>query len=162
MYNFTANDLILDCHHISAPQQVHLTFDSRQYNLGPDRREVIGIVVHVLSCHQVHPFHHIIIGWLQELYLFALLLPNKALCQSEIRLSTLSNGILQCSRKGIKLKCCWSTIGQHVAVALMNNVFCFVRARWYESFMLAGFKDLHCIWVWIPTYPIQMNASYIS
>jgi hypothetical protein len=98
---------------------------------------------------------------LQELYLFALL-PNKVLCQSHIRLCPLSNGILQCSWKGIKLKCWWGTIGWHVAVALMNHAFCFVRARWYESFVLAGFKDLHCIWVWIPTYPIQMNASYIS
>ena len=32
----------------------------------------------------------------------------------------------------------------------------------FISFVLAGFKDLHCIQVWIPTYPIQMNASYIS
>ena len=62
-------------------------------------------------------------------------------------LSTLSNGILQCSQKGIKLKCWLSTIGQHVVVDLMNNAFCFVRVRLYESFALAGFKDLHCIQV---------------
>jgi hypothetical protein len=37
---------------MAAPQQVHLTFDSQQYNLGPDRREFIGII-----------------AWLQELYL---------------------------------------------------------------------------------------------
>jgi hypothetical protein len=71
MYNFTMNDMILDCHGISAPQQVHLTFDSRQYNLGPDGREVIGIIVHLPLCHCIHLFHHIIIVWLQELYLFA-------------------------------------------------------------------------------------------
>ncbi len=52
-------------------QQVYLTFDSWQFNLGPDRREVIGIIVHVLPCHCVHLFHHIIIIWLQELHLFA-------------------------------------------------------------------------------------------
>ncbi len=56
MYNITANDLILDCCCISAPQQVHLTFDSQQYNLGPDGREVIGIIVHVLWCHCIHLF----------------------------------------------------------------------------------------------------------
>jgi hypothetical protein len=42
-----------------------------QYIFGPDRREVIGSVVHVLLCHCIHLFHHIIIVWLQELYLFA-------------------------------------------------------------------------------------------
>jgi hypothetical protein len=52
-YNFTANDSILDCCCISAPQQVHLTFDSRQYNLGPDGREVIGIIVHVPPCRAI-------------------------------------------------------------------------------------------------------------
>jgi hypothetical protein len=46
-YNFTANDSILDCRCISTPQQVHFIFDSWQYNLGPDGREVIGIIVHV-------------------------------------------------------------------------------------------------------------------
>jgi hypothetical protein len=56
---------------MAAPQQVHLTFDSQQYNLGPDRREFIGIIVHVLPCHHLHLFNHIIIAWLQELYLFA-------------------------------------------------------------------------------------------
>jgi hypothetical protein len=37
-------------------------------------------------------------------------------------------------------------VGYHwlsVVVALMNHAFCFVRPRWYESFTLAGFKDLH-------------------
>jgi hypothetical protein len=63
------------------------------------------------------------------------------------------------SQKGTKLKCWWGIIGWHVVVALMNNAFCFVRVRWYKSFVLAGFKDLHCIRVWIPTYPIQVNAS---
>ncbi len=51
--------------------KLNLIFDSRQYNLGPDGREVIGIIVHVPPCHCVHLFHHIIIVWLQELYLFA-------------------------------------------------------------------------------------------
>jgi hypothetical protein len=50
------NDSILDCHCISAPQQVHLTFYSQQYNLGPDGREVIGIIVHVLLHHCVPLF----------------------------------------------------------------------------------------------------------
>ncbi len=62
------NDSILDCRHISAPQQVHFIFDSQQYNLGPDGREVIGIIVHVPPCHCVHLFHHIInvLQWLRE------------------------------------------------------------------------------------------------
>jgi hypothetical protein len=61
----TVNDSILDCHRISsAPQQVHLTFYSWQYNLGPDRRELIGIISHVLLCHCIHLSHYIIIAWL--------------------------------------------------------------------------------------------------
>jgi hypothetical protein len=65
------NDSILDCCGISAPLQVHLTFDSCQYNFSLDRRELISILVHVLPCHCIHLFHHIIIVQLQELYLFA-------------------------------------------------------------------------------------------
>jgi hypothetical protein len=107
----------------------------------------------------ISSYHHCLVAGTVP---FCVASPNKALCQSQIQLSTLSNGILRCSQKGIKLKCCWGTIGQHVVVALMNNAFCFVRARWYKAFMLAGFKDLHCIRVWIPTYPIQMDASYVS
>jgi hypothetical protein len=63
--------------------------------------------------------------------------------------------------EGIKLKCWWHTIGWHVVVASMNNAFCFVGARWYESFALSGFKDLHFIWVWIPHIPFKwMHHTY--
>jgi hypothetical protein len=41
-------------------------------------QEVIGIIVHVLPCHCIHLFHHIIIVWLQELYLFALASPKQS------------------------------------------------------------------------------------
>ena len=47
-------------------------------------------------------------------------------------------GILQCSWKGIKLKCWWGNIGWHVVVALVNNAFCFVRVRWYERVFCAA------------------------
>jgi hypothetical protein len=44
----------------------------------------------------------------------------------------------------------------------MNNVFCFVTARWYKSLVLAGFKDLHCIWVCIPTAISHSNECIIQ
>jgi hypothetical protein len=106
------NDSILDCCRISTPQQVHLIFDSRQYNLGPDRREVIGIIVHVPPCHCVQLFYHIIIVQLQELYLLLSFSQTK-------HFANLTSDFAPCpmafcnaaSQKGTKLKCWWGIIG---------------------------------------------------
>jgi hypothetical protein len=132
---------------MSAPQQVHLIFDSRQYNLGPDGREVIGIIVHVPPCHCVHLF---IISSLFGCRNCTFLL---SFSQTK-RFANLTSDFAPCVQWHSAMQLERYQIEMLVAYHWLTCCCCFdeqcilfVGARWYESFMLSGFKDLHLIWV---------------